>query len=75
MVDSVSGTRVLLDDTFTSGARAQSAASSLHLAGAHVIAMVPIGRVINPGFSDEAATLLRRAREAPFDFNACCLES
>jgi hypothetical protein len=75
VVASVSGTRVLLlDDTFTSGARAQSAASSLHCAGAHVVAMVPIGRVIRRDFSHEASALLDRAEEKPFDFDACCLE-
>ena len=41
VTEDVSGLRVLLvDDTFTSGARAQSAASALQLAGARVVAMV-----------------------------------
>jgi phosphoribosylpyrophosphate synthetase len=72
--EDVRGVRVLLaDDTFTSGARAQSAASALQLAGAHVVAMVPIGRVIKPDFSPEAAALLERAREEPFDFDVCCI--
>ncbi len=76
VVESVSDRRVLLvDDTFTSGARAQSAASALQLAGAQVVAMVPIGRVIKADFSEESAELLRRARELPFDFGVCCLES
>jgi predicted amidophosphoribosyltransferase len=72
----VADLRVLLvDDTFTSGARAQSAASALKVAGARVVAMVPIGRVIKPDFSEEAADLLARAREEPFTFDACCLET
>jgi predicted amidophosphoribosyltransferase len=72
--DDVNGLSVLLlDDTFTSGARAQSAASALGRAGAQVIAMVPVGRVINPEFSAEAAALLTRARSQPFDFNRCCV--
>lgn len=75
VVDSVSGMSVLLlDDTFTSGARAQSAASSLYCAGANVVAMVPIGRIINRDFSHEASALLDRAKEEPFDFDVCCLE-
>lgn len=37
--------------------------------------MVPIGRVIKPDFSAEAAALLTRAREEPFDFDSCCLEA
>jgi hypothetical protein len=65
---------LLLDDTFTSGARAQSAASALQLAGAQVVAVVPIGRVIKREFSDESAALLDRAGEEPFDFDMCCLE-
>lgn len=65
---------LLLDDTFTSGARAQSAASALQLAGAQVVAMVPIGRLIKREFSDESAALLDRAGEEPFDFDVCCLE-
>ena len=75
VTEDVSGLRVLLvDDTFTSGARAQSAASALQLAGARVVAMVPIGRVIRPEFSTESATLLARARGEPFDFEVCCVE-
>jgi predicted amidophosphoribosyltransferase len=75
VTEDVTGTRVLLvDDTFTSGARAQSAASALQLAGARVVAMVPIGRVIKPDFSTEAAALLTRARAHAFDFAICCLE-
>jgi len=65
---------LIVDDTFTSGARAQSAASALQLAGAVVVAMVPIGRVINPEFSPEAHALWEKALEAPFDFDTCCLE-
>lgn len=75
VTDEVSDLRVLLvDDTFTSGARAQSAASALQLAGARVVALVPIGRVIKPDFSPEAADLWARARSEPFDFAVCCLE-
>jgi predicted amidophosphoribosyltransferase len=38
---------LLVDDTFTSGATFQSAASALALGGADVIAGVVIGRVID----------------------------
>lgn len=76
VAEAVIGMRVLLlDDTFTSGARAQSAASALQLAGAHVVAIVPIGRVIRPDFNEESAELLRRAREQPYDFAVCCIEN
>jgi len=71
----VNGTNVLLvDDTFTSGARVQSAASALALAGANVIAAVPIGRVINPGFNAATTALWETARDTRFDFDVCCLE-
>ena len=64
----VRGARVLVvDDTYTTGARAQSAASALQLVGARVIAIVPVGRVIDP---------VRGAHESRqrFDFGRCCLE-
>jgi hypothetical protein len=45
----VRGTHVLLlDDTYVSGARAQSAAAALRRAGARSILIVPLGRVIRP---------------------------
>lgn len=71
----VSGLKVLLlDDTFTSGARLQSAASALQLAGATVVAAVPIGRVVKPDFSPESAALLAKAREKSFDFDVCAVQ-
>ncbi len=39
---------VLLDDTYVSGARAQSAACALRLAGAQATLIVPLGRVLRP---------------------------
>lgn len=70
----LTGERVLLiDDTFTSGARAQSAASALSIAGATVTAIVPIGRVISPGFSPEVAAYWKRQGASVFDFNTCCI--
>ena len=71
----VTGANLLLvDDTFTTGARIQSAASALTLAGANVVAAVPIGRVIKPAFSDSTAALWDAARDERFDFDICCLE-
>ena len=66
---------LLVDDTFTSSARAQSAASALAIAGAHVLAILPVGRVINPGYSDAAAEYWKRQRRAPFSWDTCCVES
>jgi orotate phosphoribosyltransferase len=75
-VGDVGGLRVvLIDDTFTSGATFQSAASTLSRAGARVVAGVVIGRVINPDFDDESRELWERQRGERFDFDVCCLES
>jgi adenine/guanine phosphoribosyltransferase-like PRPP-binding protein len=72
----VRGTRVLVvDDTFTTGARAQSAASALQLAGARVIAVVAIGRVIDPGHDEHALSYWTSRSREPFDFGRCCLEA
>ncbi len=68
----LTGKRVLLiDDTFTSGARSQSAASALALAGAEVVAIVVIGRVIDPRWSGEEYWAERRAQD--FSFDTCCV--
>jgi adenine/guanine phosphoribosyltransferase-like PRPP-binding protein len=73
--EDVRDVRVLVvDDTFTSGARSQSAVSALQLAGATVVAIVPIGRYINPGFSDRAREYWNKQRHTGFDFDTCCLE-
>lgn len=65
---------LLVDDTFTTGARLQSAASALQLGGAHVVAALVIGRVITPEFSAAAKNLWEKARATPFTFDHCCLE-
>jgi len=75
VTDNVNGLRVLLvDDTFTTGARLQSAASALTLAGAHVVAAVPIGRVIHPAYNSGAKELWETARRQGFNLDVCCLE-
>jgi predicted amidophosphoribosyltransferase len=70
----VEGRRILLiDDTFTTGARLQSAASALSLSGADVVAGVVVGRVVHPDYAPEAQTLWDEQRALPFDFGQCCL--
>lgn len=72
----VRGKRVLVvDDTFTTGARMQSAASALQLAGATVAAGVVIGRVIDPTFREESQAFWDAASRERFSFERCCLES
>lgn len=71
------GRRVLLiDDTFTSGAKMQSAASALSLGGATVVAGLVLGRVIDAASTDypDRAELWQRQSRIPFDFSVCCLE-
>jgi hypothetical protein len=50
---------VLLDDTYVSGARAQSAAAALRLAGAASVAVVVLGRVVRPNRLAAHAVFLR----------------
>ena len=75
--DDANGRRVLLvDDTFTSGATFQSAASALVLGGAEVVAGLVIGRVIDTSNASypEKLELWERQRRVPFSFETCCLE-
>jgi hypothetical protein len=66
---------LLVDDVMASGARLQSAASALQLAGATVVAGVPVARSLDPARGDELVPeLLARAGASPFDFDECCLE-
>lgn len=72
----VNGRRVLLvDDTFTTGAAVQSAASALTRAGATVVAALVIGRVIDVKFSPSDKDLWARKRRERFQFELCCLET
>lgn len=72
--EDVEGRRILLiDDTFTTGARIQSAASALTLAGADVVAGVVVGRVVRPAYAPEAQALWDERRLIRFDFGRCCL--
>jgi len=57
----VEGARVLLlDDTYVSGARSQSAAAALARAGARCTLIAPLGRVLRPGRIALHAEFLQR---------------
>jgi hypothetical protein len=57
------GTRaLLLDDTYVSGARSQSAAAALRLAGVATVVIVPVGRVLRPDRSAAHDAFLRAYR-------------
>lgn len=66
---------VVVDDTYTSGARAQSAAAALRRAGAAVAAIVPVGRVVDPAHGHHAAAWWAHLSAQPYDFTRCCLEA
>jgi hypothetical protein len=63
---------LLIDDTWTTGASAQSAAGALLDAGAAVVAAVVIGRHIHRDFQDNDQRLGQLPR--PFDWGLCPLE-
>jgi predicted amidophosphoribosyltransferase len=70
----LSGKRVLVvDDTLTTGARLQSAASALHRSGAAAVAGIVVGRVINPDWNDNCRRIWDDARAIQFSFDQCCL--
>jgi hypothetical protein len=69
----VDGAGVLLvDDTWVSGGSAQSAAAALKLAGASRVAVVVLGRHLDPG-DPRSAGLLRALRAAPRPPTSCGL--
>jgi hypothetical protein len=63
---------LLLDDTWVSGASAQSAAAALKLAGARHVAVVVLGRHVNPG-DPPSAPLLASLAAARYDPSACAV--
>ena len=62
---------LLVDDTWTTGASAQSAAAALKLAGAETVAAVVIGRHLNREWHENDRRL--RGLAQPFDWNRCAL--
>lgn len=60
---------LLVDDTWTTGANAHSAAAALKIAGAQTVAVVVIGRHLNREWHDNDQRL--RALASPFDWNGC----
>lgn len=62
---------LLIDDTWTTGANAQSAAAALKLAGAGPVGAVAIGRHVNRDWHQNDGRL--RALPQPFDWRRCAL--
>ena len=68
----VAGRRTLVvDDTYTSGARSQSVAAALSDAGAEVVAIVPVGRLVHPGHNRATSAFWERQAKEPFDPRRC----
>jgi hypothetical protein len=71
---------LLIDDTWTSGSRTQSAAAALKVAGAGPVGVLAIGRHFNrdPGetaYKDACATYYKRAKAMGWSWTSCCLEA
>ncbi len=65
---------LLLDDTYVSGARAQSAAAALRRAGARSVVIVVVGRVLRPDRSPAHAAFLDAVRvQSPADAGSVTL--
>ena len=70
------GARVLLlDDTWTRGGHAQSAATALRRAGASAVGLMVIGRHVRPEWEVAGKTCQELLKELPkeFDWQHCCV--
>jgi predicted amidophosphoribosyltransferase len=70
---------LLIDDTWTSGASAQSAGAALQAAGASKIALVVLGRHIRPSWELDVGSGVTNAdvlkQRPPWSWDACALET
>lgn len=66
-------TVLLIDDTWTTGGNAQSAAVALRRAGAAKVAIVVIGRHFDRSFGS-SEEYYHQAKSRKFDWDKCCLE-
>jgi len=64
---------LLIDDTWTTGGRAQSAAIALHDAGAAKVAVVVLGRHFGRDFGS-GETYYQQAKALKFSWDRCCLD-
>ena len=65
---------LLLDDTWTTGARAQSLSHTLKASGARSVVIVVLGRHLNGGH-DGSKALVEQARRTEFDIDRCVLDA
>ena len=68
---------LVIDDTWTTGGHAQSAASALRLGGSGPVGVVTIGRHFTrdpgEGYNKRAEEYLRRSRSLGWDWDRCCI--
>lgn len=65
---------LVIDDTWTTGAHSQSASVALKQAGASAVAVVAIGRWVDPGWRDNR-TWLAGKQAAGWDWATCCIHT
>ncbi|MBB5132392.1 phosphoribosylpyrophosphate synthetase [Thermocatellispora tengchongensis] len=65
---------LLLDDTWTTGARVQSAAYALKRAGAVKVAVVVLGRHVNPGYAGWKP-ILDAIKDRPYQQKVCAVHA
>jgi orotate phosphoribosyltransferase len=64
---------LLIDDTWTTGGHAQSAAIALRDAGAAKVAVVVLGRHFDRTFGS-GETYYQQAKSRTFSWDSCCVE-
>jgi hypothetical protein len=64
---------LVIDDTWTTGAHAQSASAALKDAGAGVVGVLALGRWLTVSYEDNRAWLAKH-RAGGWDWERCCLE-
>jgi adenine/guanine phosphoribosyltransferase-like PRPP-binding protein len=64
---------LIIDDTWTTGAKMQSASAALKQAGAHRVGGVAIGRWFRPDYKDNAPWLKAKRRDA-WSWEECCFD-
>lgn len=62
---------ILIDDSWTTGANVQSAATALKTAGAEQVSAMVIARLLNDSWEPTRAFLAKGGLRSPFDPNAC----
>jgi hypothetical protein len=65
---------LLLDDSWVSGASAQSASAALKLAGAGRVAIMVLGRHLSPA-DPRAGPLIARLTPVPYDPSMCAVHA